>query len=120
MDPKPIRLYAGEDSPRLRYIAGIILGDILGLAWEFTTDRRKLRSHYVINYSACDIDGSFRLVPDPLLFETGIRSREINVNTWNGLPFFSIQMKAPTSRSTSLLHRSGWSAGMRVPGAYPG
>jgi hypothetical protein len=88
MDPKPIRLYAGEDSPRLRYIAGIILGDILGLAWEFTTDRRKLRSHYVINYSACDIDGSFRLVPDPLLFETGIRSREINVNTWNGLPVF--------------------------------
>jgi hypothetical protein len=88
MDPKPLRLYACEDSPRLRYIAGIILGDILGLTWEFTTDRRKLRSHYVINYSSCDIDGSFRLVPDCLLFETGLRSREITMNTWNGLPVF--------------------------------
>jgi hypothetical protein len=88
MDPKPLRLYAGEDSPRLRYIAGIILGDILGLSWEFTTDRRKLRSHYVINYSSCDINDSFRLVPDTLLFETGIRSRKINVSTRNGLPVF--------------------------------
>jgi hypothetical protein len=88
MDPKPLRLYAGEDSPRLRYIAGIILGDILGLPWEFTTDRRKLRSHFVINYSSNDIDGSFRLLPDSLLFETGTRYREISVNTWNGLPVF--------------------------------
>jgi hypothetical protein len=27
-----IKIYSAEDSPRLRYIAGIILGDILGLS----------------------------------------------------------------------------------------
>ena len=29
MDAKPVRIYSSKDVPRLRYIAGIILGDIL-------------------------------------------------------------------------------------------
>jgi len=38
----PVKIYSAKDSSRLRYIAGIILGDILGLQWDFTTDKRKL------------------------------------------------------------------------------
>ena len=88
MDIRPVKIYSGEDSPRLRYIAGIILGDILGLSWEFTSDRRKLGKHNVINYSDEDIKGSFRIGPASILFETGILEKELSVIKWKGLPVF--------------------------------
>jgi hypothetical protein len=88
MDVKQVRIYSSEDVPRLRYIAGIILGDILGLPWDIVTDKRKLGKHPVINYSAENISGSFKISPDALLFEKGIRARQISVGEWNGLPVF--------------------------------
>lgn len=88
MDSKPVRIYSTENVPRLRYIAGIILGDILGLEWEVITDKRKLGKHPVINYSTETISGSFKICPYPLLFETGVTSREITLNEWKGLPVF--------------------------------
>jgi hypothetical protein len=88
MDSPAVRIYSAKDVPRLRYIAGIILGDILGLSWEVITDKRKLGKHPVINYSNELISGSFRIMPDTLLFETGISPREINVKEWNKLPVF--------------------------------
>ena len=88
MDQRPIRIYSTEDVPRLRYIAGIILGDLLGLSWEVTTDKRKLGKHPVINYSTERIAGTFKISPHQLLFETGISEREIIVSDWKGLPVF--------------------------------
>jgi len=88
MESKSLRIYATADIPRLRYISGIILGDILGVAWEIVSDRRKLGKHPVINYSNENIPGSFRIHPDELLFETGLKEREIPVDEWNGLPCF--------------------------------
>ena len=88
METKQVRIYSSVDLPRLRYIAGIILGDILGLPWDIVTDKRKLGKHPVINYSPENITGSFRITPDALLFETGIRARQIPVSDWNGLPVF--------------------------------
>ncbi|MCX6254169.1 MAG: polysaccharide deacetylase family protein [Bacteroidia bacterium] len=88
MDSRPVKIYSTENVPRLRYIAGIILGDILGLQWEVITDKRKLGKHSVINYSSENITGSFKINPDPLLFETGILPREIVINEWKGLPVF--------------------------------
>jgi hypothetical protein len=88
MDTRPVKLYAKADVPRLRYIAGILLGDILGLSWELTTDKRKLGKYPVINYSAESITGSFKIHPEPLLFESGIVPREISVSQWKGLPVF--------------------------------
>lgn len=88
MDPRPVRIYSHEDVPRLSYIAGIILGDILGLSWEIITDKRKLWKHPVINYSAEDIPGTFRIIPDKLLFEKGISTRGIIVSKWKNLPVF--------------------------------
>lgn len=88
MDARPVRIYADEDVPRLRYIAGILLRDILGLQWEIITDKRRLGKHPVINYSAANIAGAFRIVPDELLFQKGIKSREIEVSQWQGLPVF--------------------------------
>ena len=88
MDPRPVKLYASYDSPRLRYIAGIILGDILGLKWDLITDKRKLGKNPVLNYSSEKIQGSFRILPDPILFESGISPKEICVSHWKGLPVF--------------------------------
>jgi hypothetical protein len=88
MDAKPLRIYSSADVPRLRYIAGIILGDILGLQWEIVTDKRKLGKHPVINYSSEKITGCFKICPDGLLSETGISPREIAVSEWSGLPVF--------------------------------
>jgi hypothetical protein len=88
MDSRPIRIFAQEDSSRLRYIAGIILGDIMGLSWDITTDRRKLGKHFVINYSEEEIKGSFRIKPASILFEKGILEKEISVIKWKDLPVF--------------------------------
>jgi len=88
MDPQAVRIYSTEDVPRLRYIAGIILGDILGLSWELTTDKRKFGKHPVINYSTEKIARSFKISPDRILFETGISVRDIAVNSWKGFPIF--------------------------------
>ena len=88
MDAKQVRIYSSEDVPRLRYIAGIILGDILGLPWDIVTDKRKLGKHPVINYSDENISGSFKISPDTLLFETGIMARQITIGEWKGLPLF--------------------------------
>ena len=88
MYPCQVKIFARSKAPRLSYIAGIILGDILGLSWEIVTDKRKLGKHPVINYSSEKVPGSFRIDPCPLLFETGIASQEISVSEWKGLPVF--------------------------------
>jgi hypothetical protein len=88
MNSRPVIIYSSENVPRLRYIAEIILGDIMGLSWGITSDKRKLGKHPVINYSAENISGAFKISPDPLLFETEIVSRNIIVDEWKGLPVF--------------------------------
>jgi hypothetical protein len=88
MDTGPVIIYSAEDSPRLRYIAGIILGDILGLKWEVTSDKRKLGKHQIINYSGDNLPGSFKISPDSILFERGILSKQITISTWKELPVF--------------------------------
>ncbi|MBN2862759.1 MAG: polysaccharide deacetylase family protein [Bacteroidales bacterium] len=88
MDNSKIKIFAGANIPRLEYIAGILLGDILGLQWEIVTDKRKIGKHRVINYSVENIRGALKITPDPLLFETGISKKEITVTHWKNLPVF--------------------------------
>lgn len=86
MDSGPVKIYSREDSQRLRYIAGIILGDIFGLPWDLITDKRKLGKHPVINYSSDNISGSFKITPASILFEKGISPKQIVLSEWKGLP----------------------------------
>jgi hypothetical protein len=88
MPIQKVKIYARADSPRLGFIAGIILGDILGLPCDIVTDRRKLGKSPVINYSDENIKGALKIKPDSLLFESGVSIREITVTTWNTLPVF--------------------------------
>jgi hypothetical protein len=82
------KIYSSSDSPRLRYIAGIILGDILGLQWDHVTDKRKLGKHPVLNYSNENIKGAFNIIPVPVLFEKGIRMQHTDITSWMNLPVF--------------------------------
>ncbi len=88
MNPGPVKIFTVRDVPRLRYIAEIILGEILGLSWEIVTDKRKLGKNPVINYSDEVINGSFKICPHGLLSQTGLKGYELSVSDWKGLPVF--------------------------------
>ena len=90
-----MKIYCTRDMPRLRYIAEIILGEILGLAWDVTSDKRKLGKCPVINYSEENITGSLKIKPVSLLFETGVRNHEILVSRWKGFPVFFTSQDEP-------------------------
>jgi hypothetical protein len=88
MDPGTVKIFTSRDVPRLRYIADVILNEILGLSWEIVTDKRKLGKNPIINYSTEEINGSFKIIPSSLLFETGVRNYDLSVTDWKGLPVF--------------------------------
>ena len=88
MDPGSVKIFTISDVPRLRYIAELILGEILGLSWEIVTDKRKLGKHPVINYSGLDLNGALKIYPHGLLSETGLNNHKPEVSEWQGLPVF--------------------------------
>lgn len=88
MDSLPVKIYCKKDVPRLRYIAGLILGEILGLSWDVVTDKRKLGKYPVINYTNENISDSFKINPVCLLFETGVGEQEIVISSYKGFPIF--------------------------------
>jgi hypothetical protein len=88
MDTLRVKIFTSRDVPRLRYIAGILLGELLGLSWEIVTDRRRLGKNPVINYSGEKVKDSFSIYPSTLLFENDIREYDITVSDWKGLPVF--------------------------------
>ena len=88
MDSCQVKIYTRTNGPRLKYIAGILLGDILGLTWEIITDKRKVGQHPVINYSSENIRNSFKIDPVSLLSENGIRNVETLITYWKDLPVF--------------------------------
>lgn len=99
-----VKIFSREDAPRLRYIADIILNDILGLSWEIISDKRKLGNHPVINYSNDNIKGAFKVAPDSLIFEKGISPKTIDIAEWKGLPVFSGPQMIQISRLIYSLH----------------
>ncbi len=68
-------VFSEHMGPRLRYIAGFVLGDLLGMNPRFTTDREEASSLTgpVISYSDHPVDGSFIIQPSGFLGEQGIR-----------------------------------------------
>jgi Family of unknown function (DUF7033) len=88
MEIKPVKIFSSQNSPRLRFIADLIMNEVLGLSWEIITDKRKLGKFPVINYSDENVAGSFRISRVNLLFDKGISKQKIVVSDWNGLPVF--------------------------------
>ncbi len=76
-------IYTSNITPRLQYIAGVLLSDISGLELSYTTHSDDFRSYEgpKINYSGHSIaEGELLLKPAGLLFETGIKPQEIVCN----------------------------------------
>lgn len=90
METGLVKIYATADLPRLRYIASVMLGDMLGLTFEIIRDKRKLGKHPVINYSDEKLSGSLSVFPCGLLHESGISERMPETGEWNSLPVFFI------------------------------
>jgi hypothetical protein len=88
MEGLTVKIFTLKNTPRLKYIADLLLNEILGLKCEIVTDRRRLGKFPVINYSDINIPGSFTVRPVPLLFENGVRQQDVTVSYWRGLPVF--------------------------------
>ncbi len=88
MESRPVKIFSSADSPRLHYIASVILGDILGLNWETVTDKRKLGKNHIINYSSEKIPGAFNIIPHHILFEKDISHQDLTISSWRELPVF--------------------------------
>lgn len=83
-----VKIYTENNTARLIYTAGLIIGDILGLEWQIITDIPERNDLPLINYSSRTIPGSFTIRPSGLLSEKGTREILLSVDTWKGLPVF--------------------------------
>jgi len=83
-----IKIFARTASPRLKYIAGLIFGNILGSDWKIITYKNQIGDDPVINYSSEEIPGSVSIKPHQLLFENGIKTILPYVGEWKGIPAF--------------------------------
>lgn len=92
-----IRVYCDHISPRHRFIFGFIFGDILGSAFELTTDAEEFASFDgpKFSYSATGIPGVLNFRPHTLLDEKGVAVQQIKLSSWNGLPVF-FQVEGPS------------------------
>lgn len=81
-----VQVYTAEKSPRLEYAVDLVLGNIIGLSYIITDS--PVEGLPLINYSYDRSVGGLFIQPEGLLFENGIRSQEIWVAHFNGIPLF--------------------------------
>lgn len=73
-------IYSTHSSPRLQYIADVLLNNLSGIEIFFTTQAEEFIQYEgpKINYSPNSLTGDeFKIMPVSLLFETGISSRPV-------------------------------------------
>jgi hypothetical protein len=82
-----------EKTNRLNYIASHLFNDILGTEFSITSDKKFYLEQKTpcINYSEAELNHGLQIVPQGLLFETGIYPiKELKESEWKGLfCFFS-------------------------------
>lgn len=86
MDSVDVKLYTERRTPRLDYIAEVVLGELLGLKYAVITDRRKTGNTPLINYGGEEISGSFSIAPSGLLNEGIIDNSAPPVTYIDGVP----------------------------------
>ncbi|MCB0644001.1 MAG: hypothetical protein KDC44_20285 [Phaeodactylibacter sp.] len=88
---EPVLIYTHQQTPRLRYILDLMLGQLLGLSYQLTTDPEHYLTHQgpVINYSKKGLrTGELHIIPHTLLFEAGIKDQAIIVEQRGQNPVF--------------------------------
>ncbi len=85
-----ILLYSPQLTPRLRYITKFLFGEIMGAAFNLTSDKVIFMEYSgpKINYSDHPFGDEIFLYATRLLFEKGIRDQQINVFEWNDTKAF--------------------------------
>jgi hypothetical protein len=92
-----IRVCCDHITPRHRYIFDFIVGDILGSSCQLTSDAAEFAAFEgpKFSYSATGMPGVLNFRPHPLLDEKGIKSQQLSITKWNGLPVF-FQVEGPS------------------------
>lgn len=83
-------VHAEKQSPRLRYILRLMLGELLGVNWELSTDEEAFASYEgpKLAYARKVFADAWQLQPVGFLFETDLFEQEIHVQSHDGVPAF--------------------------------
>ncbi len=97
-----IHVYAGKDSPRLRYVLDWLLGERLGLNYRLTHDKKEAESaQHCIAYGF--IEGAASIHATGLLWETGTRPQAVQTAEWEGLHTLFFDEASPCDIQFDLL-----------------
>lgn len=77
-------------SPRTEYMVQHVLGTMLGIQVEFTTQADEFLASSLprIAYSTQRAEGALQIIPNGLLAQQGINEQEIEITQWQELPIF--------------------------------
>lgn len=81
-------IYIDKITPRVNYIFKLVLHELSGISFQFTTDRILFKNalEYKISYSTQKISSEFHIKPIDLLFEKGISDQQIKVRILENKP----------------------------------
>src|ERR1700745_3957944 len=81
-------IYSYKSTPRFTYAADFILKDLCGFEIAYTSDIEKFNSFDGAKLSYCELplQQEINITPHTLLFEKKIRSQNISLSVWNGIP----------------------------------
>jgi hypothetical protein len=81
-------VYAPKITPRFRYIAEYLLGDLCGFELVFTSSSGEFASYEGarISYFDTSVTGEPHIVPHTLLYEKGLKPQNIALGKWNEVP----------------------------------
>jgi hypothetical protein len=82
---KPVLIYTEKFSTRLSYTVEVLLGSLLGLPYQITTDKKYFKDSVEprINYSKVNIEDVLQIIPSGLISETGTRVVDPAYFKWN-------------------------------------
>ena len=85
---EPVIIYTEKFSTRLSYISELLLGTLLGLPYQLTTDKNYFKNSPAlkINYSNNDFENSLKIIPAGLMHETGIKNIKTSFAKWDNNP----------------------------------
>ncbi len=81
-------LYAHKISPRFRYAADLLLGDLCGFELAYSNSSGEFASYDgpKLSYYETPLGSEPNVIPHSLLFEKGVKPQNIALSKWNELP----------------------------------
>lgn len=100
-------IYTHKITPRLQYIADLLLRELLEIDFEFTTSTDRFYQHegYKLNYSRNRIGGELFIYSHSILFESEIHQQRMEYGEVNGITTLFLPIKKMIYPTTHLLLR---------------